>query len=45
VKSDRELSKSWISQSLNDSIASSRVNKALFSFLSAVESSGIEGAI
>jgi hypothetical protein len=45
AKSGKGCSKSLISQSLNDSTASSEANKALFSFWSAVESSGIEEAI
>jgi hypothetical protein len=45
VKSERGRSESLISQLINDSGASSKLNKSLFSFLSAVESSGIEGAI
>jgi hypothetical protein len=45
VKSGRGRNKSLISQSKNNSEASSELNKSLFSFLSAVESSGIEGAI
>ena len=45
IKSGKEQSKSLISQSINDSKASSELDKSLFSFLSAVESSEIEGAI
>ena len=45
VKSGRERSKSLISQSKNDSRASSELNKSLFSLLSAVESFKIEGTI
>jgi hypothetical protein len=45
VKLERGQSKSLISQLINNSRASSELNKSLFSFLSAVESSGIEGAI
>ena len=45
IKSGKECSKSLISQSKKDSAASSELNKSLFSFLSAVESSGIEVAI
>jgi hypothetical protein len=45
VKSDKGRSKSFTEQSVKDSIVSSELNKAGFSFLSAVESSGIEGAI
>ena len=45
VKLDKGRSKSLISQSKKDSVASSELNKSLFSFLSVVESSGIEGAI
>ena len=44
VKSDKKRNKSLISQSKKDSAASSELNKSLFSFLSAVESSGIEEA-
>jgi hypothetical protein len=45
VKSSKERSKSFIEQFIKDSTALSELNKAWFSFLSAVESSGIEGAI
>ena len=45
VKSGKGRSKSLISQSKKDSEASSKLNKSLLSFLSAVESSEIEGAI
>jgi hypothetical protein len=45
VKSERERIKLLISQFKNDSEASSELNKSLFGFLSAVESSGIKGAI
>jgi hypothetical protein len=45
VKSGKERSKSFTEQSVKDSIASSELNKAWFSFLSAIKSSGIEGAI
>jgi hypothetical protein len=45
VKSGKERSKSFIEQSIKDSIDLSELNKASFSFLSAVESSRIEGVI
>jgi hypothetical protein len=45
VKLDKGPSKSWILQSLNDSAASSELNKCFFSSGSAVERAGIEGAI
>jgi hypothetical protein len=45
VKSKRGRNKSLISQSKNNSKASSELNKSLFSFLSAAELSGIEGAM
>jgi hypothetical protein len=45
VKSGKGRSKSFTEQSVKDSIALSELNKALFSFWSAVELSGIEGAI
>lgn len=45
MKSGKGCSKSLISQSKKDSAASSELNKSLFSFLSAVESFGIEGTI
>jgi hypothetical protein len=45
VKLGKERTKSWNLQSLNDSAASSGLNKCLFSSESAVEWSGMEGAI
>jgi hypothetical protein len=45
VKSGRGRNKLLISQSKNNSEASSELNKSLFSFLSAVELSKIEKAI
>jgi hypothetical protein len=45
VKLKKGRNKSLISQSKNSSEASSELNKSLFSFLSALESSGIKGAI
>jgi hypothetical protein len=45
LKCGKGRSKSLISQSLNNSIASSELNRALLSLRSAIESSGIEGAI
>jgi hypothetical protein len=45
VKLESRRNKSLISQSLNTSIALKELNKALFNFLSAIESSEIEGAI
>ena len=45
MKSNKEHSKLWITQSLNDSTAFSEPNKCLFSSKSAVKWSGTEGAI
>jgi hypothetical protein len=45
VKLGRGRNKSLISQSKNNFKTSSELNKSLFSFLSAVESSRIEGII
>jgi hypothetical protein len=45
VKSGKEQSKSFIKQSIKDSIALSELNQAFFNFLSALELLRIEGAI